>query len=57
MKTDTEYFHLALDAWCKAHVIGRDMPITASQLSEILRNAQALKVADRNRLEPPTPTA
>lgn len=51
MKTDTEYFALAVAQYCKGHAIGKDMPLTMSQLSEVLIAAQALKDADRKRIE------
>lgn len=51
MKTDTEYFHLAVDAWCKAHKWEKDLPVTPGWFSVMLRDAQALKDADRKRLE------
>lgn len=51
MKTDTEYFHMSVDAWCKANRWAKDLPVTPSWFSEMLRAAQTLKDADRKRLE------
>lgn len=57
MKTDTEYFHLAVDSWCKRNRFNAGLPCTPSWLSEILRDAQALKDADSKKLETDNPTA
>ena len=46
MKTDTEYFHLALAAWNKANRAASFCPMTGQQLSEVLTAAQKLKQAD-----------
>lgn len=51
MKTDTEYFHLAVDAWCKKHRFDSNLPATPSWFSEMLRDAQTLKAADRARVD------
>lgn len=51
MKTDTEYFQIALDAYCKAHRLDAMMPLTPVILSQLLRSAQALKDADKKRIE------
>lgn len=51
MKTDTEYFHIAVDTWCKKNKWARDLPVTPSWFSEMLRDAQYLKSADRSKLE------
>jgi hypothetical protein len=51
MKTDTEYFHLAVDAWIKKNRYSANLPTTPSWFSEMMRDAQALKDADRKKLE------
>lgn len=51
MKTDTEYFHLACDAWCKKERWRKDLPLTMAAISEVLRDAQALKSVDRARID------
>lgn len=56
MKTDTEYFHLAVDTWCKRNRFNAGLPCTPSWFSEMLRDAQTLKDADRKRLETEPPT-
>jgi hypothetical protein len=51
MKTDNEYFHIAVATWCTKHKWEKDLPVTPSWFSEMLRDAQALKTADRAKLE------
>jgi hypothetical protein len=51
MKTDTEYFHMAVDAWCKANKWSKDLPVTPSWFSDMLNNANKLKLADKARIE------
>lgn len=51
MKTDTEYFGIAVDNWCRKNAWGKDLPCTPSWFSQMLRDAQALKDADKKRLE------
>jgi hypothetical protein len=48
---DTKYFAQAVAEWCSKNKWNRDLPITASWLSEMLQAAQKLKEADRKRLE------
>lgn len=50
MKTDTEYFRLAVESWCKKHKWERDLPVTPSWFSQMLTDAQALKQADKDRI-------
>jgi hypothetical protein len=57
MKTDTQYFGIAVETWCLKHKWERDLPVTPSWFSQMLRDAQALKDADRKRLETDNPTA
>jgi hypothetical protein len=54
MKTDTEYFHDAVNQWTAANRSRSNMPFTAAQLSEILTLAQKLKAADAAKLDTPT---
>lgn len=51
MKTDTEYFRLAVAAWCQKHKWDKDLPMTPAWLSEVLTDAQALKDVDKKKLE------
>lgn len=57
MKTDTEYFHIAVDTWVRKNRFNAGLPCTPSWFSEMLRDAQALKDADRKKLETDNPTA
>lgn len=50
MKTDTEYFRLAVEAYCKAHKYDAMCPISMVQLLTVLRDMQTLKDADKARL-------
>ena len=49
MKTDTEYFHLAVDAWCRKNKWAKGLPATPEWFSQMLTDAQTLKAADRAR--------
>lgn len=51
MKPDTEYFRLAVKAWCEKHRWDRDLPMTPAWLSEMMTDAQALKDTDKKKLE------
>jgi len=51
LKSDTEYFTDALNTWCKKHRVDATLPLSANNLSQILLDAQALKLADKAKLE------
>lgn len=57
MKTDTQYFHDAVEAWNKKNKYSANLPCTPGWLSEMLRNAQALKDADKARIDAEGTTA
>jgi hypothetical protein len=51
MKSDTEYFTMAVEAWRKKYRFASQTPLSMDALSQVLRDAQALKDADRKRIE------
>lgn len=57
MKSDTQYFHDAVAKWTKANKYAANLPVTPNWFSEMLRDAQAMKDADKARIDADGTTA
>ena len=57
MKSDTQYFHEAIATWCAKNKYSANLPTTPAWFSQMLRDANELKLADKARIDAEGTTA